>query len=91
MSSLTEYKSNGSVLAAGECENMVYEKIFANLFSCPECKSKMEEAERREESGVVFIWFKCSHLDCCGQWLQKIPMTKKRIAVYSCSDVNVAV
>ena len=73
MSSLREHNSNGYVWATGEREKMSYEKTFATLFFCPKCKSKMEEMERREESGIIFIWFKCSQPDCCGQWLQKIP------------------
>ena len=73
MTSLREYNSNGYVWTTEECERMFSEKTFANLFSCPKCKSKMEETEHHEERGIVFIWFKCSQPDCCGQWLQKIP------------------
>jgi hypothetical protein len=37
----------------------------------------MEEAQRREERGSVFIWFKCRRPDCHGQWLKKIPVMKE--------------
>jgi hypothetical protein len=56
---------------------MFYEKFVAKMCSCPECKSQMKEAERREENGSIFIWFECSRPDCRGQWLQRIPATRK--------------
>jgi uncharacterized protein YbaR (Trm112 family) len=52
---------------------MLYEELLANLFSCPECRGQMEEAQRREEHGSVYIWLKCRRPDCHGQWLKKIP------------------
>ena len=59
---------------------MFYETLLANAVSCPECKSQMKEAERREENGATFVWFECSNTDCNGQWLRKVPSNKKRIA-----------
>ncbi|MDO8302523.1 MAG: hypothetical protein Q7T18_04700 [Sedimentisphaerales bacterium] len=57
---------------------MLYEKLLANLFSCPECKGRMEEADRRDENDTLFIWYKCRRPDCRGQWLKKIPLMKEQ-------------
>jgi hypothetical protein len=43
--------------------------IFGHF--CPECGAKMVEAERVNENGFVFVWFKCSRTGCRGQWLEK--------------------
>jgi hypothetical protein len=40
---------------------------------CPECGAKMTETDRAVESGITFIWYRCSRNDCSGQWLQKKP------------------
>jgi hypothetical protein len=59
----------------------LYEKLLAKICFCPECRSQMKEAQRREENGSIFIWFECSKPDCRGQWLQRIPAIKKRVAI----------
>lgn len=57
-----------------------FEKVLNNVCSCPECRSQMKEAERREENGALFVWFECSRTECRGQWLQKIPLQRKYAA-----------
>ena len=39
---------------------------------CPECGDKMIETDRTNESGIIFVWYKCSNKECQGQWLQKM-------------------
>jgi hypothetical protein len=39
---------------------------------CPECGARMDEAERCCESGIVFVWYRCSRSACAGQWLNKM-------------------
>lgn len=59
---------------------MLHEKVLTSGLMCPECKSKMKEAERRQENGTTFVWFECSRPECKGQWLRKIPSLKQQIA-----------
>ena len=59
---------------------MSFDKLVTDVCSCPECKSQMKEAERREENGSLFIWFECSRPDCRGQWLQRVPVLKRAMA-----------
>lgn len=54
-----------------------YERI------CPECGSKMTQADRISENGVIYVWYKCSEESCTGQWLQKLPQTS-----YTLSNVR---
>ena len=57
--------------------NKRFEKA-ENHHLCPECGTKMTEAERADEGNAVFIWYECSRDNCAGQWLQKIlrPLSK---------------
>jgi len=32
----------------------------------------MDEADRANENGALFVWYQCSKDNCTGQWLQKI-------------------
>jgi hypothetical protein len=57
---------------------MQYDGFLVNLFSCPECKGRMQEVDRKKENDATFIWFKCCRPDCHGQWLKKIPLMNKR-------------
>ena len=43
------------------------------LSLCPECGSVMQEVDRLREGLYLFIWLKCTKIDCGGQWLQKKP------------------
>jgi len=43
--------------------------IFGHI--CPECGAKMEEAERVNEDGFIFVWYECARPGCSGQWLEK--------------------
>jgi hypothetical protein len=38
---------------------------------CPECGSVMEEVDRVNENGLIFIWYKCARVSCGEQWLEK--------------------
>ncbi|MDD5457908.1 MAG: hypothetical protein PHF37_00725 [Phycisphaerae bacterium] len=38
---------------------------------CPECGMIMQEAQRSDESGFVFVWWECPRDNCWGQWLEK--------------------
>jgi hypothetical protein len=38
---------------------------------CPECGSVVEEVDRVNESGFIFIWYKCVRVSCGEQWLEK--------------------
>jgi hypothetical protein len=44
---------------------------MASAQRCPECGNRMAEVERRDENGVLFVWYECSRDDCDGQWLKK--------------------
>jgi hypothetical protein len=57
---------------------MRYEEFLANIFSCPECRGRMREDQRKQEHGSIFIWFKCRRPECSGQWLKKIPVMGKQ-------------
>jgi hypothetical protein len=38
---------------------------------CPECGAQMDEIDRLNEAGCVFIWLECSRDGCDGRWLQR--------------------
>jgi hypothetical protein len=40
---------------------------------CPECSSNLMEAERRNENGVLYVWYECNRNGCDGQWCRKYP------------------
>ena len=44
----------------------------ANRQICPECGSPMEMIDRRQESGTLFIWYRCMRIGCDGDWLKTI-------------------
>ena len=39
---------------------------------CPECGSDMNECDRVNENGSIYIWYECSKNGCNGSWLEKI-------------------
>ena len=45
--------------------------ILLSTRTCPQCGSRMKEADRVHESGSIFIWYECENAKCDGQWLQK--------------------
>lgn len=53
----------------------LYERLIAKVISCPECKGEMNEVHRAEENGILYIWLECTKDGCCGQWLQRLPVT----------------
>ncbi len=40
---------------------------------CPECGSAMNEVDRVNENGSVYVWYDCSRSGCNGSWLKKVP------------------
>ena len=37
---------------------------------CPQCGSRMKELHRLEESGLTYVWYRCSERNCDGQWMR---------------------
>jgi hypothetical protein len=42
-----------------------------NGYLCPDCGDAMAEAERTNEKGFSFIWYKCLNTQCGGHRLEK--------------------
>lgn len=68
---------------------MLYDRLVAKIISCPECRGEMQEVQRQQENGVLYIWLECLKPGCKGQWLQKLPVMKSAKMEQAGADLQV--
>jgi hypothetical protein len=47
---------------------------------CPECGAPMNETDRLNENGSIFVWLRCDRDGCDGSWLGKASCLELRSA-----------